>query len=719
MRHLHHQKNRNHNKQPKLQLILLFLLILSISLLTLTIPPLAEARYGRIAALSVDEETQDGSVAEMVLEIKPGSGSTYIESSPLTRLDTQMSARMARAAACKLSTVDCSRYDFFYVIQVPSSVIGGPSAGGALAVLTYAVLEDLPIRNDTAMTGAILSGEIIGPVGSVNIKVTAAANEGFSSVVVPTWEPWTQPAEPVLLAVSSYSPRTNNSREINYSIDARNSNEQVKQNDDLQTYGVPLGDAADSFTETLRNGKQIKVIPVATLSDAIKAFTGTEPKTAPPLNQPPADYTTGMKKVATLLCTRRDILASVVEAVPAKALYSDFLSENTDTNSQTAIKTANSIANNKNSKTTNTIANNSDYYNTNSSNNRKNSADKNTVELVVGVAPRSIGKLIESSDELYLRAQNASLHGEHYTAASLCFGSNVILEEIILRTSDKAARETVFSNAKRDAQGVREAIDKAQIKTISDLEITMISSERLADVERELEKMDADFPSAQSLAYANERLETARAWLSLLGTIDGAPVKISEDDLYVRCRTKLDDAQERVNYVSILYPDAAIELQVSLRDAFGAAQRGQSALCLLQASQAKAEANAVLTAIYVPAEAFPLVLAAKRTAAHEAVAAMNAGGSFPILGYSYIEYADELVPRDNATASLYAEYSLELASLPIYFPRERTRIRVDTTGLIIFFLGAGVGILIGLLIMHTLHRNHTLRVKERKVKNNK
>ncbi|MBU1111309.1 MAG: hypothetical protein KJ896_00900, partial [Nanoarchaeota archaeon] len=44
--------------------------------------------------------------------------------------------------------------------------------------------------------------------------------------------------------------------------------------------------------------------------------------------------------------------------------------------------------------------------------------------------------------------------------------------------------------------------------------------------------------------------------------------------------------------------------------------------------------------------------------------------TFPILGYSYYQYAQTLQEEDPYSSLLYLEYSLELSELDIYFPEE-------------------------------------------------
>ena len=82
---------------------------------------------------------------------------------------------------------DCTKYDFFYTIRSNSVIVGGPSAGASLAVLTLSVLEDLPIDQSTTITGTINSGGIIGPVGGILPKIEAAAKSDIKKVLIPKY----------------------------------------------------------------------------------------------------------------------------------------------------------------------------------------------------------------------------------------------------------------------------------------------------------------------------------------------------------------------------------------------------------------------------------------------------------------------------------------------------------------------------------------------------
>ena len=138
---------------------LIFILTLLILVPTIT------ATTGHMKLLAVvDPITEKGAIADLYLTIKEGEGRVFLDTSPLTQIDTQMSTRIAKEIACGFLEYNCEQKDFFYTIRSNSPIIGGPSAGAAISTLTIALLEDLTINEEISITGTINSGGIIGPV---------------------------------------------------------------------------------------------------------------------------------------------------------------------------------------------------------------------------------------------------------------------------------------------------------------------------------------------------------------------------------------------------------------------------------------------------------------------------------------------------------------------------------------------------------------------------
>lgn len=159
-----------------------------IALLTI-LAPSAEARQDTITLLTVGETEagQVGGVAELHLEVKPGQGRIFMDSFPLSRVDTQISTRFAKDVACDFVDINCNNYDFFYTIRAGSSIVGGPSAGAAMTILTASVLEGHKVDDNIAITGTMNSGGVIGPVSGVEAKATAARDRGYEKVIIPRW----------------------------------------------------------------------------------------------------------------------------------------------------------------------------------------------------------------------------------------------------------------------------------------------------------------------------------------------------------------------------------------------------------------------------------------------------------------------------------------------------------------------------------------------------
>lgn len=161
------------------KIIIVFILLLLI--------PLVSAKQASMKLLAVKETNKgyEGSPADLYLETKDGSGRVFLDTFPLTKLDTQISTRFAKEIACNYVNADCSRFDFIYTIKADSSIIGGPSAGAAIAALTISVLRNLEINEEVTVSGTINSGGLIGPVGELKAKVDAGSEAGIKKILVP------------------------------------------------------------------------------------------------------------------------------------------------------------------------------------------------------------------------------------------------------------------------------------------------------------------------------------------------------------------------------------------------------------------------------------------------------------------------------------------------------------------------------------------------------
>ncbi len=100
--------------------------------------------------------------------------------------------KIAREAVANVSALikkyagkDMSRYDVHIQFLQTYEGVEGDSASITIAAAVVSALEELPIRQDIAMTGSLsIRGEVL-PIGGVNPKLEAAIEAGIKKVLIP------------------------------------------------------------------------------------------------------------------------------------------------------------------------------------------------------------------------------------------------------------------------------------------------------------------------------------------------------------------------------------------------------------------------------------------------------------------------------------------------------------------------------------------------------
>jgi len=130
-----------------------------------------------------------GTLSKLVVTVAwPGKGIVYFSADPLTELDTQAAARMAALVASILAGVNYYSYDYFIRLESNTTLIGGPSASGAMTIAILAALRGTSISTDFSMTGMVDPDTTLGPVGGIPQKLEAAARAGAKIFVIPIGE---------------------------------------------------------------------------------------------------------------------------------------------------------------------------------------------------------------------------------------------------------------------------------------------------------------------------------------------------------------------------------------------------------------------------------------------------------------------------------------------------------------------------------------------------
>ncbi len=127
-----------------------------------------------------------GSLVNVTVELIPGDGDIYVSVFPRTGITTQQSIESAVGYARIMSSSNENCDVIVKFAEEDATYIEGPSAGTALAVMSYAALENKTLRNDTIITGTIEYDGEVGPVGGLYEKAKEAARAGAKYFITPT-----------------------------------------------------------------------------------------------------------------------------------------------------------------------------------------------------------------------------------------------------------------------------------------------------------------------------------------------------------------------------------------------------------------------------------------------------------------------------------------------------------------------------------------------------
>jgi uncharacterized protein len=131
----------------------------------------------------------NGGLVDVTVSFVPsesGNGSIFAGVYPRLGVSTQESIDQAISYAYDASGKNLSCDVMVSFDSTDTSYIDGPSAGAALSVMTYALLQNRTIRNDTIITGTIEDLGAIGPVGGLYEKSVSAALGGASYFITPS-----------------------------------------------------------------------------------------------------------------------------------------------------------------------------------------------------------------------------------------------------------------------------------------------------------------------------------------------------------------------------------------------------------------------------------------------------------------------------------------------------------------------------------------------------
>jgi uncharacterized protein len=299
--------------------------------------------------------------------------------------------------------------------------------------------------------------------------------------------------------------------------------------------------------------------------------------------------------------------------------------------------------------------------------------------------------------------------GMYYSSASYCYGANVKYRYLSLLQENLSAKDlSMLINATEvDVKALKLTLDEYSYTTINDLQTYLVVGERLSDATEFIRLARAGLNGSldsvtYSVSLAIERQYSAYYWSKFFGT-GGKSFKIEKESLGQFCQDKMSEANERIQYIQSIVPIDLSNLRDELDVANSEYMNGSYEDCIFTASKVKARTNLLLGAVGLKENGLDSMISKKIDIAKQAIIKETKRGVFPILGYSYYEYAKSLRKDDPNSALLYAELSLELSSFDMYFePTNGSKLSHITIPWYMYFIGGiimGYGVALAIVLI--------------------
>ncbi|HVP94964.1 MAG TPA: S16 family serine protease [Methanoregulaceae archaeon] len=143
--------------------------------------------YSRQGSIVFQHITQNGTMMDVNVEIKPGEGRVLVETRPLMGVVFQDAANTAVSVAENITGADLSANDVIFSIHAPGEVpqIDGPSAGALMTAVVTAAIENQTLNQSVTLTGTINPDGTVGAIGGVTDKAQAARDSGKLLLLLP------------------------------------------------------------------------------------------------------------------------------------------------------------------------------------------------------------------------------------------------------------------------------------------------------------------------------------------------------------------------------------------------------------------------------------------------------------------------------------------------------------------------------------------------------
>jgi len=145
------------------------------------------SEVGRVNGLAVmgGDDTYSGIILPIESQVTLGGKEKEIIATGKLGVIAKEAVKNVSAIIKKLFGQDIGKYDLYVQFIQTYEGVEGDSASIAVATSIISALKNVPVRQDTAMTGSLsVRGDVL-PVGGVSAKVEAAMEAGIKRVIVP------------------------------------------------------------------------------------------------------------------------------------------------------------------------------------------------------------------------------------------------------------------------------------------------------------------------------------------------------------------------------------------------------------------------------------------------------------------------------------------------------------------------------------------------------
>jgi Lon-like ATP-dependent protease len=143
------------------------------------------AVIGRVNGLAVMGE-DSGIVLPVMAEVTPSQGPGNVIATGKLQEMAEEAVQNVSAIIKKFSDEDITEQDIhIQFVQAGQQGVDGDSASITVATAVISALEDIPVKQNIAMTGSLsVRGDVL-PVGGVTHKIEAAAKAGLDTIIIP------------------------------------------------------------------------------------------------------------------------------------------------------------------------------------------------------------------------------------------------------------------------------------------------------------------------------------------------------------------------------------------------------------------------------------------------------------------------------------------------------------------------------------------------------